>query len=142
MNEPEIGLGLQLKQAREARGLSIGDVAAVTRISERGLEAIERERFDRLPDGLFRRSYIRAYAETVGLDASAVVRAYRDRFEASGDDLADEGNEWPRPSVAIAMAMLLAVILLAVVVVASMSAPPPDQAGDARANVRVQPRAA
>ena len=77
------GIGIQLQQAREARGLSIAEIAATTRISERAILAIERERFHLLPGGIFRRTYIRSYAEAVGLDASDCVRHYLQHFEAT-----------------------------------------------------------
>ena len=80
MQSPSSGLGLQLQRAREARGLTIADVAAATRISERALQAIERDRFHLLPAGIFRRIW--AYAQAVGLDGPACVGAYRQHFEA------------------------------------------------------------
>ena len=48
------GIGIQLQQAREARGLSIAEMAATTRISERAILAIERENVHLLPGGIFR----------------------------------------------------------------------------------------
>jgi len=112
MQSAASGLGLQLQKAREARGLTIAHVAAATRISERALQAIERERFHLLPGGVFRRTYVRAYAQAVGLDGPACVRAYRQHFEAlepTGDQ--DESADWLRPALAILMATILAAIL-------------------------------
>lgn len=74
----------QLKQARLARGLSLHDIARVTKISISLLEALERGDFARLPGGIFSRSFVRAYAIEVGLDPEPTVAAFlaeRERAE-------------------------------------------------------------
>src|SRR5262249_52113013 len=48
--------------------------------------------FDRLPEGFYRRAYLRAYAREVGLDSERVVDNYRTQF--SGD------TEMVKPAVA------------------------------------------
>ena len=114
MQSPASGLGLQLQRARETRGLTIADVAAATRISERALQAIERERFHLLPGGVFRRTYVRAYAQAVGLDGPACVRVYRQHFEpmdSTGDQ--DESADWLRPALAIILAAILGLAAVA-----------------------------
>jgi transcriptional regulator with XRE-family HTH domain len=75
------GIGDRLKRARIARGLSLSDIAGRTKISPPSLTAMERNDFARLPGGVFRRAYVRAFAEEVGLDAEALVREYRARYE-------------------------------------------------------------
>lgn len=74
-------LGFRLRQAREQRGLTIRDVANTTKISPAALNAIEHDDFARLPGGVFRRAYVRAFATEVGLDADELTREYRSRFE-------------------------------------------------------------
>jgi cytoskeletal protein RodZ len=112
MQHTASGLGLRLQAAREAKGLTIAEVASVTRISERSIQAMERERFHTLPGGIFRRSYVRALAEAVGLDGPACVRCYIQHFEPPDADTADVlPVDWPRPGVAIAVATVLAAIL-------------------------------
>ena len=120
MRQTLSGLGPLLRAAREARGLTISDVAAATRISERALLAMERERFHLLPGGIFRRTYVKAYAEAVGLDARACVGTYVQQFEAVGSIEGDRrAADWPRPRVAVAVASILAAILcLAAVTIA------------------------
>jgi transcriptional regulator with XRE-family HTH domain len=78
-------IGDRLKRARIARGLSLSDIGGRTKISPPSLTAMERNDFARLPGGVFRRAYVRAFAEEVGLDAEALVREYRARYEP--DDL-------------------------------------------------------
>ena len=75
-------LGARLKSAREARGRSLRDIAATTKISVAALEAVERNDYTRLPGGIFGRAFIRAYALEVGLDPEATVRDFMTEVEA------------------------------------------------------------
>jgi cytoskeleton protein RodZ len=86
MNETAPDIGARLRHARQARGLTLRDIADSTKISPVALTAIERNDFGRLPGGLFARAYVRSFAEHVGLDADAITREYRDRFEAAGPE--------------------------------------------------------
>jgi cytoskeletal protein RodZ len=82
MEPTSTDIGGRLQHAREQRGLTLRDVANVTKISMIALRAIEQNDFARLPGGLFRRAYIRAFAAEVGLNADALAREYRATFEA------------------------------------------------------------
>ncbi len=84
-------IGEALRRQREARGLSIEDIARETKISSRYLEAIEENRFDQLPGGAYNRAFIRAYAEHLELDANEVLRLY--------PAAAQSAREQPLPSV-------------------------------------------
>lgn len=66
-------LGDYLRAAREARGVSLEQISAPTHISVRLLEALENERFDILPGGVFTISFVRQYARLVGLDEDEAV---------------------------------------------------------------------
>lgn len=68
--------GALLARAREARGLTLQDVADATRISVRYLEALEADRFADLPSIPFVKGYVRELARLLGLDAEAVVAGY------------------------------------------------------------------
>jgi cytoskeleton protein RodZ len=68
--------GNKLRDAREARSLSLDDVAHVTRIPRASLSLLEEGRFDRLPAPVFVRGFIRSYARAVGLDPAVIVRLY------------------------------------------------------------------
>ena len=70
------GLGEFLRRERELRHISLDDVAERTKISRRYLEAIEEERYDRLPGETFVRGFIRAYAQSVGLDPDDTLLIY------------------------------------------------------------------
>ncbi len=69
-------LGHQLKRAREARGVSLREIATRTKISITALEALERSEFHRLPGGIFSRAVVRAYATEVGLDPDITVENF------------------------------------------------------------------
>jgi cytoskeletal protein RodZ len=66
-------LELDLPRFRKRMGVSIEQIAQSTKISSRFLEAIERERFDQLPGGIFTSSYVRQYALAIGYDEDALV---------------------------------------------------------------------
>ena len=79
------GIGAQLRTAREARGLSLEQVAAETRIPQRHLQTIEAGEFSALPARTYAIGFSRTYARAVGLDESDVadiVRAELDAQEA------------------------------------------------------------
>lgn len=73
---PSTPFGEHLKREREMRGVSLEEVSQATRISTRFLEAIENERWDELPGGVFNRGFIRAIARFLGLDEDGLVAEY------------------------------------------------------------------
>lgn len=69
-------VGEYLRRHREASGKGLDEVARVTRISRRYLEAIETSSFDQLPDETFVRGFLRNYASELGLDTEEVLNRY------------------------------------------------------------------
>lgn len=67
------GLQLDLARFRKRAGVTLEEIAQRTKIGSRFLEAIENERFDQLPGGIFNTSYLRQYAEAIGYDEQALV---------------------------------------------------------------------
>ena len=61
-----------LQAHRIARGVSLQQIAQMTMIGARYLEAIERGAFDKLPGGVYTTSYIRKYARAAGCDEVAL----------------------------------------------------------------------
>jgi cytoskeletal protein RodZ len=84
--EPTNGVtaGSQLRDAREAAGMTLADVAGKTRIPQRHLEAIERDDFNALPSTTYAVGFARAYARAVGGDEVAVAAAVRAQLEQGG----------------------------------------------------------
>lgn len=75
-------IGGELRRARTARHLSLAEISDRTKINSALLRAIEDNRFDRVPPGLFTRGYLRAYARELDLDPEPMVERYRAAFEA------------------------------------------------------------
>lgn len=113
-------VGERLRMAREAKGLSLEDVARQTRIPVRHLEHIEREEWDALPAVTYSVGFARSYANTIGLDGAEVGAEVRQLLggvrsggtaAASYYEPADPARVPPR-WIAIAAAAI-AVLLLA-----------------------------
>jgi cytoskeleton protein RodZ len=73
MTEERSGVGMQLAGAREALGLTVGDVAQQLKFAPRQIEALEQDRFEELPGGTFARGMVRAYARLLRLDPAPLV---------------------------------------------------------------------
>lgn len=65
--------GASLRRERELRGVSLQEIAASTKIGVRMLQAIEDDRFDKLPQGLFVRGFVREYARFLALDEHKIL---------------------------------------------------------------------
>ena len=106
--------GENLRRERELRGVSLREIADDTKISIRFLQALEQDRVDVLPGGLFRRTFVRQYARHVGLDPERVVAEF---IYAHGDDTpavtfrAPEGRGFPTGTL-LTVAGLLALGLV------------------------------
>src|SRR5262245_18686487 len=70
---------------REQKQISLDAVAEQTKIKQSLLEALERDDLSHWPLGLFGRSYIRSYAQAVGLDPVATVREFLEHQPGSTD---------------------------------------------------------
>jgi transcriptional regulator with XRE-family HTH domain len=66
--------GARMRHERERRGIPLSSIADRTKIAPNLLVALERGDLARLPGGLYRRAFIRAYAEAVGLDPNETVQ--------------------------------------------------------------------
>jgi len=77
-----LGVGEQLRAAREARGLSLAEVAAETRIPQRHLQTIEAGDFAALPARTYAIGFARTYAKAVGLNDSDVAELVRAELDA------------------------------------------------------------
>ena len=78
--------GAFLRSQREARQLTLQEVAAVTKIAAHQFIALERGDITRWPDGMYRRAMMRAYARAIGLDAEETVRTFVRVFSDEAPD--------------------------------------------------------
>lgn len=79
-NMPNISLCARLRRERERRQIALSSISANTKISASLFEALERGDVSRWPSGIFRRSFIRAYAAAIGLDPDTVAREFLEQF--------------------------------------------------------------
>ena len=109
------GLGTYLSQLREERGPSIEELARVTRVSSRYLEALEREDFAQLPAPVFTKGYIRAYCQALGVPAEEALSRYSETVKipvltapvaAPSARRADDGRR-PRGTLLLSFALLV-----------------------------------
>ncbi|MGL6042690.1 MAG: helix-turn-helix domain-containing protein [Sandaracinobacteroides sp.] len=70
-------IGSALKQAREAAGLTLAQVAERTKVRPGILTQIEADAHDQLPALTYSIGFVKAYARTVGLDPIAAAERYR-----------------------------------------------------------------
>jgi cytoskeleton protein RodZ len=74
--------GEKLKQEREKRKITLEQISVSTKIGTRMLQALEEDKFNQLPGGIFNKGFVRAYSRFVGLDEDQTVAEY---LQASGD---------------------------------------------------------
>ena len=113
--------GMRLRQAREAAGLSLADVAARTKIAERHLRSIEEGNYGALASRAYAVGFSRSFARAVGLDDKEIAQVvreelgladhYEDRHTGSTFDPGDPARV---PSAKVALLAALAGLLVVV----------------------------
>ena len=68
--------GEMFVQRRQRLGLTLQEVSSFTKLHPRFLKAIEQADFSKLPGGILTKSFIRAYAQEIGIDDSQAVSEY------------------------------------------------------------------
>lgn len=121
-------IGAALTAAREARGLSVEDVAAATRIRAAIVRAIEREDFSACGGDVYARGHLRVIAQLVGTDPRPLIEEFDRRsdepvpalrtsplgsFEPP-KDASRAGRQSPRWAAVAAAVLALAVVFLGV----------------------------
>jgi len=110
-------IGGSLAAARQAQGLGLPEVEALTCIRAKYLAALEAERFAALPGRAYARAFLRTYASALGLEADRFVDEYDARFpEPEEEPLLTHGfprRTFPTRLVVIAAAVLGVVAFVA-----------------------------
>ena len=89
-------LGEKLRLLRRGQAVSLDMMERDTHIQRRYLEALERGRYDQLPEPMYARNFIRAYARVLGADETYLLEFYED--ECGRCDLV-EPMQTPRQKV-------------------------------------------
>ena len=86
--------GEELRRERERRGLPLDAVCAITKVSQKHLEALEAGHLEDLPGGVFRKGIVRSYLDAVGLDEAAWMARFEANVQASGATSGPDRLEW------------------------------------------------
>lgn len=81
---PRDAFGPNLRRIRLQRGVSLGQIAQETKVAEDLWDGLEHNDFERWPNGIFARAYIREYARLIGADPDATVDEFC-RWFSNGD---------------------------------------------------------
>ncbi len=88
-NETEVsgeeGVGHRLKAARKEKGMSLDDVAEVTRVPLRHLQVIDEDEWGNLPARTYAIGFARSYAKAVGLDQNEIAADVRHQMSGTED---------------------------------------------------------
>jgi cytoskeleton protein RodZ len=74
--------GERMRRERDKRGITLDSISQNTKIGTHLLEALEKEEFDKLPAGIFKKSFVRSYARFLGMNEEQVLKEF---IEVVGD---------------------------------------------------------
>ncbi|SDL72120.1 RodZ domain-containing protein [Sediminibacillus halophilus] len=81
-------IGERLKEAREAKNLSLEEIQQMTKIQTRYLQAIEKGNFSVMPGNFYVRAFIKEYATAVDLDPDVLIEEHKNELPATSDESA------------------------------------------------------
>jgi len=82
-----------LRQHRERQGLTLESVADATKVNSFLLQSLERGDVSHWPRGLYRRSFVRAYAVAIGLPPESTLREFVRLFPETGQSAVELPEE-------------------------------------------------
>lgn len=114
-------LGNRLKEAREAKGLSLDDLQDITKIQKRYLKGIEEGNYDSIPGKFYVRAFIKQYGEAVGLDPESLFDEYKHEIpsvyeEQIAEPLSRSGTRRPDEGVSKFLEMLPRIIITLLII--------------------------
>lgn len=119
--DPSASAGRLVREAREAAGVSLDDMATTLKVPVRKLEALEGDRFDQLPDVMFVRALASSVCRALQVDARPILarlpKNERAPFEITGSTLNTPfkgTSSRSRPSAGSALAFLFSPAVLVV----------------------------
>jgi cytoskeleton protein RodZ len=138
---PEIGA--TLREARMRERIDVSEIEATTKIRAKYLRALENEEWGLLPGPTFVKSFLRTYAQALGLDGKALVEEYRLHHEQPSEGMLEPivsgssrnrgrnlkgtsgrpgrsgGDPGPSRGYTIAVGTIVAIIVLLIVLLAT-----------------------
>jgi cytoskeleton protein RodZ len=78
--KPSTHAGLSLKQAREAKQLSVSEVASELRLSRDAIESLENQQWDKLYGRAYARGYFLNYVRFLGLNEAKMITAFDEEY--------------------------------------------------------------
>ena len=119
--EPDdvVTVGQRLREAREAKGLTVEDIAAQTRIPTRHLTSLEESDWEKLPAATYSIGFAKNYAGAIGLDRNEIGDQLRaemggTRLPVTGPEVyeaVDPARTMPKGLVIGALGLLVVVVL-------------------------------
>ena len=74
-----MSIGNKFQTARESQGFTLEQMVSRTRIQESHLRALEADSFEQLPERVFTKGFVRAYARSLELDEEECLRLFEER---------------------------------------------------------------
>ncbi|MCO0596892.1 helix-turn-helix domain-containing protein [Peribacillus butanolivorans] len=146
-------LGNRLKEAREAKGLSLEDLQELTKIQKRYLIGIEEGNYSMMPGKFYVRAFIKQYCEAVGLDSEEIFEQYKSEVPSVySEELPEQLSRVQSrktipagdskvvemlPKILVAVLVIGAAILIWVLVSSNMSKPDSDDKKNDKQNAAV-----
>lgn len=113
-------IGATLREARMRAGIEIAEIESETKIRAKYLRALENENWAALPGPTYIRSFMRTYADTLGLDGRMLVEQYRLSHERPSDNdlapIAPPRRRSLRPRRTVPRWVIIAVLVVILVV--------------------------
>jgi cytoskeleton protein RodZ len=105
--------GIRLRELREAKGVSLDDIARSTRVGRRHLEALETDNWGELPAPVFVKGFIRAYCDFLDASPDEALELYREAAAVSAKPERVQGAMRAAPSRLAGPLMVSLVLFIA-----------------------------
>jgi cytoskeleton protein RodZ len=115
-------IGTTLREARMRARIDISEIEAETKIRAKYLRALENEEWDLLPGPTYVKSFLRTYADALGLDGKLLIEEYKLRHERLSDvelqpiTPLGQRERRRRPRAAVPRGLLVAVVVVGILV--------------------------
>jgi len=120
-----------IKLTRESKGLTLKGISEATKISMNHLQAIENGEFQLLPPPVYSKSFIKKYAEAVGIESSSLLTHYEKYLSANHKEPLEQINpEQERPHKTALFFVVAGLCLAAVIGAMFMISSPTSKIND------------